>query len=131
LRFSKIFGVGRQSSLPKTWKGTRKRRKNKSNNENDANAANTSTAHAAADDKFQRQRFESQISNDVFKLFDSDFTASGQQAAKLPAALSENEEQMKETEEARLQVEKKAAEVAVGVEDELEFETDDEVINPS
>jgi hypothetical protein len=30
LRFSKIFGVGRQTSLPKTWKGTRKRKKNKS-----------------------------------------------------------------------------------------------------
>ena len=29
LRFSKLFGVGRQTSLPKTWKGTRKRKKNK------------------------------------------------------------------------------------------------------
>ena len=31
LRFSKLFGVGRVTSLPKIWKGTRKRRKKTKN----------------------------------------------------------------------------------------------------
>jgi hypothetical protein len=113
LRFSKIFGVGRQSSLPKIWKGTRKRKKNKTNNENELNAAGTSSN---ADGKFRR--FESQISNDVFKLFESDLTTnqtSDQTNLVLTSEDKENE----------LLNQQKEAEVVD--EDELEFETDDEV----
>lgn len=34
MRFSKLFGVGRTTSLPKIWKGTRKRKKTRSDSIN-------------------------------------------------------------------------------------------------
>jgi hypothetical protein len=64
LRYSKLFGVGKQTSLPKIWRGTRKRKKPKQ--------------HQLTINTMNRNLFQNQISemgentSDAFKIFDND-----------------------------------------------------------
>ena len=74
MRFSKLFGLGRATSLPKIWKGCRKRKKQKtaststasanqplqSIQDNSSNNTNNGSAQANADD-------------DIFKMLDDAF----------------------------------------------------------
>lgn len=77
LRFSKLFGVGRATSLPKIWKGSRKRKKLKS--ELDKSSSNEN--QSLESDKNNAKHKESGLNfistnnqdDDVFKLFDEEF----------------------------------------------------------
>lgn len=83
LRFSKLFGVGRTTSLPKIWKGTRKRKKQRSDsvnrtqindtlNEDGRFDAEAASLKPIAEEKAQSTGQDGAV-DDVFRLFEEDF----------------------------------------------------------
>jgi hypothetical protein len=76
LRFSKLFGVGRATSLPKIWKGTRKRKKPKqplNNNSNEINNNENKYLDSSSNNNYFNGNSTNNNNDDVFSLFDDAF----------------------------------------------------------
>ena len=74
LRFSKLLGFGRVTSLPKTWKGTRKRKKQKGEPNGDQFEAKSALQSIPEEAKTTTTTTPTDANEDVFKLFDEGFT---------------------------------------------------------
>ena len=150
LRFSRLLGFGRITSLPKIWKGTRKRKKSKlSESTNDAaktdstfgltSAKNSSGGLQAIPEETLSTRLNSideTNGEDVFKLFDQEFCANKTDTSTKTESIDTNEKakvNLNVEKEINLEVEKKNEENAKldateqTNQDEYEHETDDEV----
>ena len=101
LRFSKLLGFGRVTSLPKTWKGTRKRKKQKGEPNGDQFEAKPSLQSIPEEAKTTTP---TDANEDVFKLFDEGFT------------------EKKNLDESQTNQAEESAE-----QDEIEYEADDEI----
>ena len=113
LRFSKLFGLGRVTSLPKIWKGTRKRKKTKTN----------ATGNEKSDDVTNiigtEETTNMQVNDvdEVFKILDEALKPSN--VVTVPKGNSEDG--AKEDEEARVE------NVVKEAQEELQFEEDDQI----
>jgi len=150
LRFSRLLGFGRVTSLPKIWKGTRKRKKSKlSESTNDAprtdstfgltSVKNSSGGLQAIPEETLSARLNSideTNGEDVFKLFDQEFCANKTDTSAKAENKDTNEKSkvnLNVEKEINLEAEKKNEEHAKldateqTDQDEYEHETDDEV----
>merc|ERR1712127_363749 len=87
LRFSKLFGLGRATSLPKIWKGSRKRKKQKSelkeNNENVQKENNQPLANQPANQDLDVfKMLDDALLTDVEKPSEQNMTAEAKEASK-------------------------------------------------
>lgn len=89
LRFSKLFGVGRVTSLPKIWKGTRKRKKTTRSdsinrslstaNDDQLRPSDSAILHPIPEEgplnssEVAANNQQPPIADDVFRLFEEDF----------------------------------------------------------
>ncbi len=136
LRFSRLLGFGRVTSLPKIWKGTRKRKKSKlseSANETtkvDSNLPNTNfnllqaipeESHATA-----LTSIDETNEKDVFKLFDEEFSGKKAETQNKIEIIEKNVEK-----EVVSNIEENKINEELLIEEELEYETDDEVSGKS
>jgi hypothetical protein len=105
LRFSKLFGVGRSTSLPRIWRGTRKRKKKNSETDrslsndyvNDTDTLSTHTTktntiaaagsslHTIPEEDNSSSQNKNELVDDVFKLFDEGFTSKNEDSNKTEA----------------------------------------------
>ena len=156
MRFSKLLGFGRVTSLPKVWKGTRKRKKSKQAESLEAERVDSSSS--CANDKSKSnplqtiheentsaERLNSIDGEDVFKLFDDEFSGKKTSAISKPEptnGLNTNKEKVVITDDSKVDVEpvtqvNKSEEKKSDADlkepekeqdnDVLEYETDDEV----
>lgn len=117
LRFSKLFGIGRTTSLPKIWKGTRKRKKktsesvsNETFNNEDISTVNindkslthhqptSKTLHTIHEEEFPIDKMNEHkttsndaLDDDVFNLFDQDFSTQTTKKASEKSDMAQND----------------------------------------
>ena len=141
LRFSKLLGFGRATSLPKVWKGTRKRKKTRpsesgggQNDPSRTDSTSSNTDPTAKQPTLQTipeeghklassKSVDDSNNDDVFKLFEEGFGAKKSSDDQPPPVQTLAEAPPP----AQPSVEAKLDELVKEEEDELEFESDDEL----
>ena len=88
LRFSKLFGLGRQTSLPKIWKGTRKRKKNKTNG-NDRSADVTMKEENSTE--LPNNNNQNNDVDEVFKMLDDALKPNENKETKIDGMTEESQ----------------------------------------